>query len=236
MLAVIPARGGSRGVPRKNIRSLGGHPLLAYTVAAACAATRLTRCVVSTDDEAIASVAAGLDVEVVERPTELATDTAPTAPVLLHALSRVEGDGTQFDYILTLQPTTPFRLGTDIDAAIALLDQLEASRETVTSVVRLIDAHPARAKRLIDRHLVNYCEEEREGTRRQDLAPAFLRNGAVYAARRQVVLEGSVRGSAEIGYEMPAERSVNIDEPMDFLLAEAVLRAGLVKPDLLVEQ
>jgi CMP-N,N'-diacetyllegionaminic acid synthase len=236
VLAVVPARGGSRGVPRKNIRSLGAHPLLAYTVAAGRASDRVTDLVVSTEDPEIGEVARSYGAEVIERPTELATDEAPTAPVIQHAMALVEAStGRTYDYVLTLQPTTPFRRGWDIDAAVDLLERAPNPDSSVTSVVRIFDAHPERVKRLEGDRLLPYIVGDDRPTRRQDLPPAYLRNGAIYLAHRRTVTGGSVWGNPEIAYEMPPERSVNIDEPLDFLLAEAVVRANLTEIDLLLE-
>ncbi len=236
VLAVVPARGGSRGVPRKNIRVLGGHPLLAYTIAAGRASERVTDLVVSTEDPEIAEVARSYGAEVIDRPDALATDEAPTAPVIQHAIERVEeATGRTYDYILTLQPTTPFRRGWDIDAAVDLLEAAANPAASVTSVVRIFDAHPLRVKRLTQDRLQPYIAGDDVPTRRQDLPPAYLRNGAIYLAHRPTVTGGSVWGNPEIPYPMPPERSVNIDEPLDFLLAEAVVRAGLTEIDLLLE-
>ncbi|MEQ1787609.1 MAG: acylneuraminate cytidylyltransferase family protein [Acidimicrobiales bacterium] len=230
----MPARGGSRGVPRKNIRDLGGHPLLAYTIAAARASERVSHLVVSTDDPEIAEVARAHGAEVVHRPAELATDEAPTAPVILHALELVEqATGLVYDFVLTLQPTTPFRRGTDIDAAVELLEAADDPDASVTSVVRIYDAHPVRMQRLDDGVLRPYIAGNDLPTRRQDLPPAYLRNGAIYLAHRHTVTGGSVWARREMPYEMPPEQSVNIDEPLDFLLAEAVARAQLTEVDLL---
>jgi len=236
VLAVVPARGGSRGVPRKNIRLLGGHPLLAYTIAAGRASDRVTDLVVSTEDPEIAEVAQSYGANVIERPDELATDEAPTAPVIQHAIEQVEtATARTFDYVLTLQPTTPFRRGWDIDAAVSLLEATPNPDASVTSVVRIYDAHPVRVKRLEGDRLKPYIAGDDLPTRRQDLPPAYLRNGAIYLAHRHTVAAGSVWGNPEVPYEMPPERSVNIDEPLDFLLAEAVVNAGLTEIDLLLE-
>ena len=233
VLAVVPARGGSRGVPRKNIRALGDHPLLAYTIAAGRASSRVTDLVVSTEDPEIAEVAQAYGAEVIERPGELATDEAPTAPVIQHAIEQVEtATGRTYDYVLTLQPTTPFRRGWDIDAAVDLLEATPDPDASVTSVARIFDAHPVRVKRLEGDRLLPYIAGDDLPTRRQDLPPAYLRNGAIYLAHRHTVTGGSVWGSPELPYEMPPERSVNIDEPLDFLLAEAVITAGIIDVDL----
>src|SRR5581483_400682 len=134
VLGLIPARGGSKGVPRKNIRLLGGKPLLAYTAEAALAAQRLTRVVLSTDDEEIAAVGQSFGVEVpFLRPVELAQDNTPTLPVVQHALRWFEEHDTRFDAICLLQPTSPLRRAADIDASIELLERSDA--DTVISVL-----------------------------------------------------------------------------------------------------
>jgi len=233
VLAVVPARGGSRGVPRKNIRLLHGHPLLAYTIAAGRASNYITDLVVSTEDPEIADVAREYGAEVIDRPAELATDESPTAPVIEHAMALVERrTGRCYDYVLTLQPTTPLRLGADIDRAIELLSAEPDRDASITSVVRIYDAHPNRIQRLEDGRMQPYIPGAVQPTRRQELPPAYLRNGAIYLAHRHTVLAGSVWGARELPYEMQPEQSVNIDEPLDFLLAEAVIKAGLVGVDL----
>lgn len=224
VLAVIPARGGSKGVPGKNIRVLGGKPLIAHTIESALESRRVTRAVVSTDDEAIAAVARaqGADVPFM-RPTELATDTALAIPVIQHALQATEIlDGTTYDAVVMLQPTTPFRTAADLDAALELLETSGA--DSVISVIDVEGHHPARMKYLDGDRLIDppFCEAV-ENQPRQELRPMFLRNGAIYASRRDVLLAGSFKGRDCRGYVMPHSRSVNIDTLGDFLQAERVL-------------
>jgi CMP-N-acetylneuraminic acid synthetase len=213
-------------VPRKNIRQLAGKPLLQYTVEAARGSRDLTRVLVSTEDAEISAWATAFGVEVVERPAALAMDETPMPPVVRHALQVAEAGGNRYDYVCTLQPTTPLRSSQDIDAAIRLLR--ESAAESVIGVVRLFDGHPARVKRIVADRLQAFCTPEQEGTRRQDLEPAYLRNGAIYVTRRDVLEGGSIFGGDQRPYEMPPERSINIDEPLDFLLAELVVAGGLI--------
>lgn len=227
VLGVIPARGGSKGIPKKNIKPLLGRPLLAYTVDAARKSERLTHIAVSTDDAEIAAVARELGVDVVDRPQELASDTTPTLPAVQHALDVLEPRQGRFDYVFTLQVTSPFRSAGDIDRAIELLHTSGA--ESVIGVVRVHDNHPARIKRIRNGRLEAFDTPEPEGIRRQDLAPAYLRNGAVYVVRRDVIDRGSLLGEDQCPYEMSPERSINIDEPLDFALAEAALAGGFVE-------
>jgi D-3-phosphoglycerate dehydrogenase len=226
VLGVIPARGGSKGIPKKNIKPLLGRPLLAYTVDAARKSRRLTHVVVSTDDSETADIARELGVEVIDRPQDLARDTTPTLPVVQHALDVLEPQRGRFDYVFTLQVTSPFRSAADIDQAIELLQTSGA--ESVIGVVRVFDNHPARVKKIREGRLEAFETFEPEGIRRQDLPPAYLRNGAVYVVRRDVLDRGSLLGQDQCPFEMPPARSINIDEPLDFALAEAALAGGFV--------
>ena len=227
ILAVIPARGGSKGVPRKNIAVVGGKPLIAYTVEAArSAGDLLYRTIVSTDDLEISEIAKKYGAEVpFLRPADLATDRIPMIPVLQHAARFVEEqDQVQLDWILLLQPTTPLRTAGDIEAAIKLARQTDCT--SVISVVQVLSTHPILMKRIEAGRLIPFCVEEKEGTRRQDYQPpAYMRNGAIYLTRRNVLLErGSIWGDAICPYVMPEERSVNIDSVLDLKLFELMLQ------------
>jgi CMP-N-acetylneuraminic acid synthetase len=226
ILGVIPARGGSKSVPRKNIAPVAGLPLIAYTINAAKVSRRLTHFVVSSEDPEIIAVAQqyGAPAPFV-RPAELATDEAPTLPVVQHAVREMEArEGLAFDYIVLLQPTTPLRTGGDIDAA---LDKLVATgADSVISVCEVGAYHPARMRLIEDDRLVDLpVKEPKEMLRRQDLPPVYIRNGAIYAVRREVVMEGSsMAGQVCRPYLMDPERSVNVDSRLDLLLAEILLK------------
>lgn len=223
VLGVITARGGSKGVPRKNIRDLGGTPLIAHTVAAALGSALLTDVIVSTEDEEIAAAARAAGAQVPwMRPAELAQDKTPHLPVLQHALAAMEAAGAAYDYVLTLQPTSPFRSAEDIDEAVRIAAAHRPS--SVVALVRIDEGHPTKAKRLDDGRVLPYFAEhpEVEGLRRQDLAPAFRRNGAIYLTRRDVLVAGSIYGEDVRGFEMPMDRSVDINNLIDFAVAEAV--------------
>jgi CMP-N,N'-diacetyllegionaminic acid synthase len=227
VLAVIPARGGSKGVPRKNIRIVGGKPLIAYTIAPVTAVSHLFhRIIVSTDDQEIARLAEQYGVEVpFLRPEELAGDHIPMMPVLQHAVRFIEQqDGIQLDWVLLLQPTVPFRTPNDIQMALELGQQGDC--DSVISVVQVFATHPILMKRIENDHLLPYCIQEKEGTRRQDYQPpAYMRNGAIYLTRRDILMEtGSIWGRAIRPYVMPPERSVNIDSELDLRLVEFMLR------------
>jgi len=225
-LAIIPARGSSKGVPRKNLRHLGGKPLLQYTAAAALAARRLTRIILSTDDVEIAEVGlqCGLEAPFL-RPAELAADETPMLPVVQHAVRWVETQGECFDAICLLQPTNPLRNPEVIDACIELLERSEA--DAVVTVLPVPTEYNPHWVYFQDRegilHLSN--GEAIPVPRRQDLPPAFHREGSVYVTRREVVMEKhSLYGHRLVGYLLWPEQSVNIDGPEDWERAERLIR------------
>lgn len=222
VLGLIPARGGSKAVRRKNVRLLGGKPLIVYSIETAQESRWLSRLVTSTEDAEIARVVESAECEVIARPVDLARDETPMLPVIQHAVDQVEQEGLRVDLVALLQPTVPFRATQDIDGAIEKLIQTQA--DSVISLCRVYDFHPVRMKRIVDDQILPYCEPEIEGTRRQDLPPAYHRNGAVYVMRREVVMQqGSIFGRVSRPYVMPFERSLNIDEEQDFIVAEALL-------------
>lgn len=226
VLAVIPARGGSKGVPRKNIRSVCGRPLITYTIEHARAAQHLFyRIIVSTDDEEIATVAREHGAEVpFLRPANLARDESPMIPMLQHAVDFIEKqDGVRMDWICLLQPTEPFRTVSDIEQCLRL--GFAGGCDSVITVVGVFATHPILMKRIEDDVLLPFCVEEREGTRRQDYQPAaYMRNGSIYLSRRDVLMEqGSIWGQTIRPYVMPLERSVSIDTELDLKLAELMM-------------
>jgi len=233
ILAVIPARGGSKGVLRKNIRPVCGRPLIAYTIETAQAARHLLyRTIVSTDDPEIEAIARehGADVPFL-RPAELAADKVPTLPVLQHAVRFVEAkDDIKLDWVLLLQPTTPLRKLKDIEASLALAFQNNC--DSVISVVQVLAEHPVFMKRIEDNQLLPYCIEEKEGTRRQDCRPpAYIRNGAIYLTRRDVLMDkDSIWGQVIRPYVMPPERSLNIDSELELKLVELLMQERMKKP------
>lgn len=221
VLGIIPARGGSKGIKKKNLASLIGKPLIAYSIESALAANSLHRTIVSTDSEEIAEVCKALGADVpFMRPAVLAQDDTPTLPVIQHALNTLQDT---FDAVMILQPTSPFRSPADIDAAVEML-AANADADSVISVVKVGDNHPARMKLIQDGWLVDPSfAEETEGQRRQDLPEMFLRNGAIYLTRTEVIMKrNSLKGKRSLAYVMPELRSVNIDSDMDLLVAKAV--------------
>jgi len=198
--------------------------LLAWTAEAALSALGLTRVILTTEDEEIAELGrrCGLEVPFL-RPVELAEDTTPTLPVLQHAVAALEQDGARFDAVCLLQPTAPMRTSADIDGCIALLEKAGADSVVTMSPV------PAE----FNPHWV-YFEKDGifrlstgEATpipRRQELPPAYHREGSVYVTRRNVLMEdGSLYGDAVAGYLVDPDARVNIDTPTDWERAEALI-------------
>ena len=231
MLALIPARGGSKGLPGKNLRLLGGRPLIAHSITAALDAATITRVVVSTDspDIAAAALAAGAEVPFL-RAAELATDTASSLDVCLHAADLLSTPDAPVDALVLLQPTSPLRSPADIDAAVALFRARAA--HAVISVTE--DPHPIAWTRVLapdGRLLPHPAFAAVPPGRRQDHPPTFHPNGALYViavpflrAHRRLDSERT------FGFPMPPERSVDIDTALDLAFAEALLAARTQGP------
>ncbi len=229
VLGLIPARGGSKGIPRKNVRLLAGRPLLAYTAEAALAARRLHRVVLSTEDEEIAEVGRRCGLEVpFRRPAELARDETAMLPVVEHAVRAVEADGERFDAVCLLQPTNPLRRAEDVDACIERFHQSGA--DALVSVLPVpAEYNPHWVYFRDDAGLLRLSTGEAQPIpRRQELEPAFHRDGSVYVVRRDVVMEQhSLYGHRLVGLAMDPERSVNLDTPDDWRRVEELLARGV---------
>lgn len=219
IIAIIPARGGSKGVPRKNLRLLAGKPLIAYTIEHALQARQVNRTIVSTEDAEIAKVARQYGAEVVMRPPELATDTASAESVLLHVLSFLEQtEGYAPSLVVLLQPTSPLRQPNDIDNAIDTLsaagaDSLFSGCRSHNFYWRLEDGQPISA---------NY--DYRHRPRRQDFTPEYIENGSIYVTKTKVLKQhGNRLGGRITSYEMNPLDSFQIDTEEDLLLLEQLL-------------
>ena len=223
VLGVIPARGGSKGIPGKNLRVLAGRPLLAYTIEAALASQQLTRVVLSTDDPGIADVGRALGVEVpFMRPPELASDSAPMLPVLVHAVRALAGTGFRADAMVLLQPTSPLRRAEHIDAAIEMLRATGA--DSVVSVVEVPHQFSPVSVMTLDGDQLHPYLAGSQVTRRQDKLRVFARNGpAVLAVRAKVLEAGSLYGSDTRALLMSYPESIDVDEAADLERVEFVL-------------
>lgn len=228
-LGVIPARGGSKSVPRKNLHPLCGRPLLAWTIGPSLRAKRLDRVIVSTDDAEIAEVARGLGAEVpFLRPAAFAADDTPDLPVFQHALAALrEVEGYVPDAVVHLRPTQPMRTAGEIDAVVDLWTRSGA--DCVKSV-RPVGEHPFKMYRVRGERLVPYLDTEERRRRgpdvpRQSLEPVYLSAGVVDVIRRETIEAGSTEGATVVPYFADPGRYVNLDSARDFEIAEALMRA-----------
>ena len=226
VLGVVTARGGSKGIPRKNLVPLLGKPLLQYTAECALSARSLSRVILSTDDPEIAEVGKrlGLDVPFL-RPKELAQDDTPTLPVLQHAVRFLEEQGEQYDAVCLLQPTNPLRKPGWIDDCVRLLSETGADAVvTVLPVPYEYNPHWVYFQRE-DGTLYLSTGEKEPIPSRQLLPPAYHREGSVYVTRRDVLMEqNSLYGDKLLGYVLDPNESVNIDSPDDLIKAEELLK------------
>lgn len=226
ILTFIPARGGSKGVPRKNIRPLLGKPLVAWTIEEAKKSRYLDRIIVSTEDMEIAEVSKRFGAEVpFLRPEELARDESPTMDCVVHALNWLKDhEGYVPDLFLLLEATVPLRSVQDIDNAIDIMMQKMKEIDAVISI-KEVSEHPYWMNVLDENGLIrDFIRPNKEYARRQDLPPAYLVNGAIYLSKTAVLLsEKTFTPKRTYGYVMPRERSVDIDCEFDFKIAECLL-------------
>ena len=225
ILAVIPARGGSKGIPRKNIVKINDRPLIDYTIQAALQGSRINDVVVSTEDKEISTISKELGAQVpFIRSDHLATNQMQSAPVIIDTLNQMERlKSIKYDAVLMLQPTSPLRTSKHIDEALDLFFSQEC--DSVVSVVSVGGTHPFRMKRLVGNQLVNYIDQGFWDMRpRQALPPAYIRNGSIYLIKRDVLIkEEQLIGKKCLGMVMSDEESINIDSPLDLKLAELLL-------------
>jgi CMP-N-acetylneuraminic acid synthetase len=230
VLGVIPARGGSKGIPDKNLALVAGRPLLAYTADAVKQSARLTRVIVSTDNEQVAQCARSLGLEVpFMRPASLAADDTPMLPVLLHAIETLKSEGFEAEIVVLLQPTSPLRRGEHIDAAVDWLQR--AGGDSVVSVVEVPHQFNPTSVMSIDDGRLHPFLEGPLITRRQDKPRLYARNGpAVLAVRAAVLSGGSLYGKDSWPLGMSPEESLDVDTPWDLSLVEFALGARSGRP------
>lgn len=223
-LGIIPARAGSKRCPRKNIRKLGGKPLVAWTIEAGLGARRLDRLIVTSDDPEVLEIAGRYDSRLpLVRPAALATDQALAIEYVRHALDELESRGEgPFEAIAILQPSSPFTSSEDVDATIALCDSTGA--DSAVSVMKLdFMVHPFKMKVMEADRLLPFLEDEKGRMAAHQLPTIFVRNGCVYVTRRSSIEKNQVIGDDCRGYVMPRERSVDINDEADLLYAEFLL-------------
>jgi len=231
MLAVIPARLGSKGLPRKNIRPFAGLPLIAHSIKFAAMCKEIDRCVVSTESEEIAEIARahGGDVPFM-RPAELATDNAPSSPVLQHALHQVEQqEGRKYASLLALQPTSPVRLPTDLSQAMTLLESSADAVGVVAVAATPFNPRYVCVKKTAE--LLTMAFSEADGhIRRQDVDEVYRITGALYLWRRdyaQATPDINLARDPHRILVIPKERAIDIDDSYDFQMAELAVTAGI---------
>lgn len=225
-VGIIPARGGSKRVPRKNVREIGGKPLIAHTIEQVRESDAVGETVVTTDDDEIADVAASYGATVVDRPAAFATDTAPVADAITHAYESLTGE---YDTICMLQATSPLRATTDVDNA---LDRFEDSTATALVSTTRYTQEPQHALTEDDQGRLHERFEPAtlftdEYVRGQDLAELYFPNGAIFVVDVDRWLDTErLYTDDTIGYEMPPERSLQIDEPWEFEMIDLLLTHG----------
>ena len=225
ILAVIPARGGSKGIPDKNINLLRNKPLIYYTICEALKSRMLTDFIVSTDSKKIKEVSEHYGAKVpFLRPDNLSHDNALAIPTIQHAVKYYEKIvGFEYDIILMLQPTAPLRTAKDIDVSLKKL--IDSDADSVISVVDVDNYHPYKMKKIKGENLHDYVNSNLENPPRQELPKLYIVNGAIYATRRNIfILENTFKGKKCIPYIMPQSRSINIDRLTDFLVADYYLK------------
>ena len=216
VLVIIAARGGSKGVPQKNIKLLGGKPLIAHAIECGLGSKKNVKIVVSTDDDAIAAACKPYPIEVIKRPAELAQDDSNVVTAVTFTYDYLNED---FDCIVLLQPTAPLRTSQDLDAVIDLLE-CNSKMDGVISVVPMDDVHPARMYDLGKHNKLIPLIENSETLRRQDLKPVYYRNGCFYAVRTKAFLaHQSFMVAHKMAYIMNPNWLINIDNQRDFQLA-----------------
>lgn len=227
VLAIVPARSGSKGLPGKNIRPLHGKPLLAWPVAAARASRYVDRVVVSTDSAEFATIAVQHGAEVpFLRPAELAADTSPSSAAVIHVLDTLAAQGDLYDYFVLLEPTSPLTEAADVDAA---LDALLANRDradAIVSVSELVSSHPAFAVRIgDDGRLAPYSAIDfTRLPRRQDIDPVYALDGSLYISAVPAYREQlSFCHARTLSHLMPHHKSHEVDDLVDFICIEAIL-------------
>lgn len=220
-LAVIPARGGSKRLPRKNILDLAGKPLISWSIDAAQRSLYLDKIIVSTDDQEILEISEKFGAEVIIRPDEISSDTASSIDVVIHAVNIID---TPFDYIVLLQPTSPLRTSKNIDEAIELL--FEKSANSIISVCK-VDHSPLWSNTLPKSGCMDdFIRDEVKGKRSQDLPTYYRLNGAIYIIDSKILVreKSFFTSRGTFSYEMSADRSVDIDEASDFIYASVFIQ------------
>lgn len=222
ILAIIPARGGSKRLPQKNILDLCGKPLIAWTIEASLKSKFITKTIVTSDDEEILRISKEFGAETIKRPKELASDTSTTFDTIKHVIQNIKN----YDYIVLLQPTSPLRTSNHIDESINLLEVKNA--DAIISVCQM-EHNPLWSNTLNkDQNMKNFLKDEVINKRSQDLETYYRLNGAIYICDTKKLLENNSFFLNEniYAYLMDKNKSIDIDEDIDFITAEVLIRKG----------
>ena len=226
ILGITLARGGSKGIKDKNLVKIKGKPLIYYTIKEAKKTKEITNYIVSTDSSKIKKVAEKYKVKVpFLRPKKFSQDSSSSASALKHALIECEKIfNKKFDYVVELMATNPLKKASDIKNIIKIL--LKNKSDSVIAVNQLFDHHPARIKKIVKGKLYDFAIKEKLESRRQDLKPnAYVRSGSIYAmSRRYVMNEKRYFSGKSLAYILPLERTINIDDKNDLIIAKYKLK------------
>lgn len=225
ILAIIPARGGSKGLPRKNIKPLLGKPLIGWSIEQAKKSKYIDEIFISTDSQEIAAIAVGFGIKVPElRPAELASDAAPSSGFVLHTIQYYRQKGQEFDYILLLEPTSPMRKKEDIDNAISLLSEYPDA-DGVVSLGEVHMEHPGIVKNVRDNRVFPYIDTTKNVTQRQALEKAYFPYGVIYLVKRDVFEQTKLfYSSLSVPYFIERWQNYEIDDIYDFMCIESIMK------------
>lgn len=228
VLGIIPARAGSKRVPGKNLRPLNGKELVARSIEAALGAPSLSKVVVSSDSEEVLAVARRYpEVVALRRPDAFSTDTSPAIEYVRHALETLEGQGDgRYDAVAIVQPSSPFTLASDIEETVATLKKSPEASSAVTVMEVEHALHPVKFKRLEGDQLLPLLDDERGRMAAHELPKVYVRNCSVYVSRRATIEQGELIGTDSRAVVMPRERSLDINDELDFDFARFLAGRG----------
>lgn len=233
ILAIIPARGGSKGLPGKNIRPLLGKPLIGWSIEHAQQSKYIDEIFISTDSPEIAAVAETFGVKVPElRPAELANDQAPSSAFITYTIEKYKQMGNPFDYFILLEPTSPLRDVEDVDKSIEMIID-DPNNDSIVGICKAEDVHPSFMVKIDLNNRLQPYEEEMKSLRRQELPDVFYFEGSVYVSKCDAYLEKKAfYHDKTIPYIVPKWKSFEVDDIIDFTIIEAMMKLkqqGLLK-------
>jgi CMP-N,N'-diacetyllegionaminic acid synthase len=227
VLAVIPARGGSKGLPEKNKKPLLGEPLVVWPIKAALGCSHIDRIILSTDCNDIAQIGISAGAEMLTlRPDYLANDNAKSADVILHVLTELEKLGESYDYVVMLEPTSPLTESSDISSALSMLESNRNYADSIVGVSVIEATHPEYSVKKLNKDIIEpaFSDDFSSLRRRQEIETLFFLEGTLYASAVSALKDKkNFYHSRTMGYEVPRWKSLEVDEIMDFICIEAIL-------------